>query len=347
MTKGADRFEFLDGLRGIAALSVAWMHGLAINGAGDMGFGNVGLAVDFFFCLSGFVVAHAYDQRLAQGMTVAGFMEKRLIRLYPMILIGVVLGALAAFYVGDQAPAKILRNTAGALALLPVGLLDNGLTYPLNVPMWSLFFEIAACLAYGVSVKVLPQRWTPWLLGLLGLMLAAAIIAAGQVTNFGLFGVGSFAVGTLRVAYPFLLGVIFHRIDARARVRRFPSWLGVILLVAVLYMPTLGGWEAAYHVLATLAFLPAVLLVGAATQTKYSALWSALGRLSYPLYLVHWPVFIALHHLMGDATPAVPAAMLGLVAASLAAFGILLAYDEPLRAWLSRRRSMKLSMSPQ
>jgi len=50
------------------------------------------LAVDFFFLLSGFVIAAAYERRLTDGMSLPAFARIRLIRLYPLILLGLLLG---------------------------------------------------------------------------------------------------------------------------------------------------------------------------------------------------------------------------------------------------------------
>ncbi len=46
-----------------------------------------GLAVDLFFALSGFVLAHAYEQKFERGMTAFDFMKIRFIRLYPLYIL--------------------------------------------------------------------------------------------------------------------------------------------------------------------------------------------------------------------------------------------------------------------
>jgi peptidoglycan/LPS O-acetylase OafA/YrhL len=101
------------------------------------------LAVDFFFLLSGVVVAHAYERRLKAGQTL-DYMLKRAVRLYPMILIGAALGAL--FYAtnaqarGSASLWIVAELYVLASICLPV-LKDNifppshGIT-PLNVPSW-------------------------------------------------------------------------------------------------------------------------------------------------------------------------------------------------------------------
>lgn len=93
-------FEVLDGLRGTAALSVLLFHILEIT-TPDVAHNplrHAHLAVDFFFALSGFVLGHAYDARLAVGanpgrrLSVKNFLLRRLIRLHPMGIVAMTLG---------------------------------------------------------------------------------------------------------------------------------------------------------------------------------------------------------------------------------------------------------------
>jgi peptidoglycan/LPS O-acetylase OafA/YrhL len=84
VTDGRHQFVLLDGLRGVAALAVVVTHALYFFPPTPMAY----LAVDFFFMLSGFVLAHAYGERLRQGMTAGRFMAIRLIRLYPLYALG-------------------------------------------------------------------------------------------------------------------------------------------------------------------------------------------------------------------------------------------------------------------
>ena len=97
-------FALLDGLRGVAALAVLWYHvnegfafAEATNGAGDgiiRSFNHGYLAVDFFFLLSGFVIAYAYDARWGKGLTIGSFFKRRLIRLPPLLIAGAIIGAI-------------------------------------------------------------------------------------------------------------------------------------------------------------------------------------------------------------------------------------------------------------
>ena len=93
--KPKQHFEILDGLRGLAALVVVVFHfmEIAITDYSKNFIAHGYLAVDFFFCLSGFVVAYAYDNRI-EGMGLMFFIKTRLIRLHPLVVIGSVLGLL-------------------------------------------------------------------------------------------------------------------------------------------------------------------------------------------------------------------------------------------------------------
>tara|TARA_R110002049_G_scaffold263086_9_gene439149 strand:- start:654 stop:1076 length:423 start_codon:yes stop_codon:yes gene_type:complete len=93
--KSKPHFEILDGLRGVAAVVIVIFHfmEIVITDFSKNFISHGYLAVDFFFCLSGFVIAYAYDKRIA-GMGLKTFIKRRLIRLQPLVIIGSVLGLL-------------------------------------------------------------------------------------------------------------------------------------------------------------------------------------------------------------------------------------------------------------
>src|ERR1700712_4057622 len=110
--KTKSHYEILDGLRGVAAIFVVTFHILEIYGGGspvNQVINHGYLAVDFFFLLSGFVVAYAYDDRW-EKMTVWDFYKRRLIRLQPMVIMGSIIGA-ALFYFGACAGNPLVSKT--------------------------------------------------------------------------------------------------------------------------------------------------------------------------------------------------------------------------------------------
>jgi peptidoglycan/LPS O-acetylase OafA/YrhL len=82
-------FVTMEASRGIAAICVMLNHYTGANL-----FPNP-IAPDFFWCLSGFVIASSYEQKLEGGMPVREFLRRRLIRVYPMYILGTFVGLLA------------------------------------------------------------------------------------------------------------------------------------------------------------------------------------------------------------------------------------------------------------
>ena len=321
-------FAFLDGLRGLAALAVVWLHAAVTFDLPWVPI-HAGLAVDFFFCLSGFVIAYAYDGRLCDGMRFGDFISRRLIRLYPLILFGAALGLAVKLGTGSPSGPATTDAIAAAL-LLPVGLADGRIPYPTNYPIWSLFFEILMSAAYGLLARWLSLRTIILLASGAGAVLIALTLLAGQVTGFGFKGTFHFLAGFVRVTYPFLLGVAVYRLGLH-RGRGAPAGLLVAAVVAILFAP-LGeaGW---FEAAAVAVLLPALVILGARVPaSSFDRLWSKLGDLSYPLYLVHLPILLWVAHFAfpNPTATAILASMTALGAAVIA----LKAYDEPTRAWL-------------
>ena len=147
ITRQKPHFVVLDGLRGVAALCVVIFHfsEMVIWDYSKLWIGHGFLAVDFFFCLSGFVIGYAYDDRIAK-IGLRKFLKARLIRLHPLVVFGSVLG-LIAFYANPfgitpgYGPGKIALLFAASVLLIPCGVMKErgGNLFGLNAPAWSLF----------------------------------------------------------------------------------------------------------------------------------------------------------------------------------------------------------------
>lgn len=146
-------YNILDGLRGVAALTVVCFHLFEAYATShlDQKINHGYLAVDFFFILSGFVVGYAYDDRW-KTMRIADFLKRRFIRLHPMVIIGALIGAVMFYFQGcsvwdvSQVPVvALIIATLMNVLLIPAtpGMEIRGVgeMYPLNGPSWSLFFE--------------------------------------------------------------------------------------------------------------------------------------------------------------------------------------------------------------
>src|SRR5690606_36728326 len=156
--KSKKHFEVLDGLRGIAALAIVIFHFMEwIYPDPSHNFiGHGFLAVDFFFCLSGFVIGYAYDDRI-KAMGLKEFFKSRLSRLHPLVIFGSVLGLLAFLFDAFSGESE-LYNT-GRIILLFIcsaflipftSMAERGYNnFGLNAPSWSLFWEYVANLIYA------------------------------------------------------------------------------------------------------------------------------------------------------------------------------------------------------
>lgn len=149
------RFDFLDGVRGLAALFVMFYHYTQHNGL--IFFKGAWIAVDLFFILSGFVLSYGYGAKIIDGMSFRDFFRIRLIRLAPLYFVGFLLG-LAFYVVASLQNGLIGLNgellvAASILNLFGLPYVNNevwpfgddhivGAAFPLNDPAWSLFFEI-------------------------------------------------------------------------------------------------------------------------------------------------------------------------------------------------------------
>jgi peptidoglycan/LPS O-acetylase OafA/YrhL len=338
------RFIFLDGMRGVAALAVGWLHASQIM-ALKYKPAHASLAVDFFFCLSGFVIAYAYDAKIYHGMSFNNFSIKRLVRLYPMILCGVLLGGAVLLKGGHLGPAQVFVCTVASLVLLPAGFIYQREAFPTNDPIWSLFFEFTANAAFWIERRVnLANARLPSMLILVTSGLALIVVACiwHGLEPVGFRTVPAFFAGFVRVTFPFFSGVFIYRFGLYKHGLPMPSLALAVALLALLALPLFSGaW--AYDVIAVIFVFPALVISG--TQATHSGLlsvaWKYLGKLSYPFYIVHQPILrivasaAKFMHLSGIALAALP--VLGILAAAVSAYVITIIYDEPIRRWLSAK----------
>lgn len=321
---GQHAFITLDGMRGMAALAVAARHApnllWRIAGIAPAGDGTTlppgplyesHLAVDFFFVLSGFVIAYAYGDRLRRGMSPGRFMTARLIRVYPLYLLALALSLVVEVVKlrhGMIAPATLAIDVAAAVLFLPSPASPTGL-FPLNFPAWSLFFELLANCVYALVGRRPDGR------ALVAIPLAAAALLLVAVPA-GWLGFGtlngamdagvdwaSAGGGALRVGFGFFAGVLVHRLSvARPPRLRLPPLVPVAVLVALLFAWPPSWARPAYDLAATLLVFPALVYLGSASVPgrHLARLFTWLGGISYAVYVLQIPVY----RLIGDTAAA-------------------------------------------
>ena len=361
-------YELLDGLRGVAALLVVIYHifeGLAFAQATDgVGSGlittlNHGhIAVDFFFLLSGFVISYAYDDRWNK-MSVGEFFKRRLIRLHPMLIMGAAIGALAFIAVGcERWDGSIAPISWVMIAMLltmcmipavpgvPFEVRGNGEMFPLNGPSWSLFFEYIGNICYALFMRRMSTKVLALFTLLLGI--AHAWFFIGDISGYDMIGVGwtidavNFWGGFIRMLFPFSMGMLVAR-TFRPREVKGAFWTCTFTLVALFAIPYIASnnelsINSLYEFICIAFIFPGIVWLGACGHTTgvTNRASRLLGELSYPLYIVHYPIMYIFYawliknniYTLGECW----AVALLVVATSLTlAYLCLKLYDKPVR----------------
>ena len=336
-------FDGLDGLRGVAALAVVFAHA---NGLFKAYYDSTSsyLVVDFFYILSGLVIAYAYGNRLDQDLRWTGFMRLRLMRLYPMLFAGVIVAGLVfvgrqmVYHTGLVSEGVVL--TALSLSLLPVGLLYAMTAYPIDNPIWSLFFEFVANAVYASPVRRFGRAWIVALLVLAIVALTAIAISVGTVSPLGYVGPVSFLTGFVRVSVPFTLGVLIWQLKLFTKFPTVPFWSVALGLGVVLFLHMDTRWI--YDMAAILVIFPLIVCLGAKAQVSAlgSRVCNIARRGSYPLYILHMSVLrvVDMAYKMSHIkiNPLVPMS-LGILLSLVLSWAFLRLYDEPVRRWIGRR----------
>ena len=340
-------FLVLDALRGVAALAVMLMHrGEAFNGIGVLP--HAYLAVDFFFLLSGLVIAYSYEERLVGGaMTAWTFAKVRLIRLYPLILAAalVSMSYLAVRQVlapGEHDAFALLGQGLSAALLLPTltGAAAAEYAYPLNTALWSLFFEVAVSFAYVLLLPWLSRRVLLALVAASGAVLVAVALRAGNL-DLGATP-QDFWLGGVRASFSFFAGVLMFRLFRARPVDGAAAPLALAALLVGLFCVPRGAGDSLFDLACVLLVFPAVLWFAA--QQAFTAGVGAcriLGGLSYPLYVLHLPVIVWCEGMakqvgLGESDERPLLTIAAWCIAVAAAWAALKLYDEPVRRMLTR-----------
>ena len=359
-------YDLLDGLRGVAALMVIFYHVFEAFATSpiDQRFNHGYLAVDFFFILSGFVIGYAYDDRW-KTMTTKDFIKRRLIRLHPMVVLGAVLGVIAFFIQGCEkwdgtqvSISMVMLALLINLFLIPAvpgsgpEIRGNGEMYPLNGPSWSLFFEYIGNIMYALFIRRMSTKALTALVVLAGIGLAS--FAIFNFSGAGHLGVGwtmeeyNLIGGFLRVLFSFSIGLLMSRVFKPIPVKG-AFWICSLAIVVLLSMPYVGNGEALwmngiYDSVCAILIFPMLVYLGASGKTtdKHSArICKFLGDISYPLYMVHYPLiylyfgWVKKENLtFAEAWPEALALVIGSI---VLAYISLKLYDEPVRRYLTKR----------
>lgn len=296
MSTQSNRFVALDAWRGLCACLVVIYHFRITSHIYDVTLIRYSfLFVDFFFVLSGFIIANAYYDALRNGFGIVRFTILRFGRLYPLHFF--VIAAFVAWdllltvigvrmFQGIHSAESLVTN----LLLLNAMGIHDGLNW--NYPSWSIGAEFYSYLVFGIVV-VGVVRWRKWVLA--GVLVVSLIVLANAPNGIG----SHHDFGFMRALYSFCLGFFVWRLHRAWRARRDTAqrdgtlaWTVLevaVVVLSALYVVAPLGLDAR---LLTPLFFCGVVFVFAQERGRVSLLlrgkvFVLLGDLSYSIYMIH------------------------------------------------------------
>jgi peptidoglycan/LPS O-acetylase OafA/YrhL len=285
------RFVVLDSLRGICALMIALYHLKAYSIFKQIPFfTNAYLFVDFFFVLSGFVIAINYQTRLTSGFGIKKFILLRFGRLYPLYLVVLVCFFIREALIGGPTafatPEKSLDTMLTDVFLIQCFGLYSFLSW--NWPGWSIAAEFWTCVLFALVATFWPQR-------IVAILSAASIFALyiiASQTNAGINVTYNF--GMLRSIIGFSTGVVVFAIWEKTNGYQVEERLAFVIemfcVISVVVFVSIVA-QSNYSLFAPLVFAIVVLVFakerGAISNFLKHRFFNMLGLLSYSIYLVH------------------------------------------------------------
>ena len=289
-------FTQLDSLRFFFAVAVVVVHTLGFTSTLIHG----GFAVDFFFILSGFVLSHALISRPTAPAT---FAWARLARLYPLHLLTLIWLLCMA---GGVKPGEISVAYSASAFFLNLTLLQGLGTLGVdswNFPSWSISAE------FLVNIFVLYPIVRRRSLAAAGILIILSLIAICRVWGpvFDLFNIqrvegsalsGGMLRGTAGILLGYLLYEAYLRLHARIDGARLmvPATICESLIIALLIFCLWTDslfWNVLPVPLSALLVLQMATVPGHLSRLLQSGIFPLLGNISYSIYLIHIPLFLA------------------------------------------------------
>ena len=308
-------------------------------------------------------------------LTIWSFFKRRLIRLHPMLVMGAFIGLICFFIQGGvkwDGSSTPLHWTLIAFVLtlffIPAypgasyDIRGNAEMFPLNGPSWSLFFEYIGNILYALFIRKLSNKMLGLLVGVTGILWIWFV--AFDISGYDMIGIGwtldavNFFGGLLRMMFPFTLGMLMARnFRQKSKVKSHKTlftknifWISIIILFALFSVPYFPktstiSVNGIYELACIMIVFPLIVWIAASSdsaQSKFTLKLSKfLGDLSYPLYIVHYPVMYVFYawliknqyFTLGETWQMV---ILVLTVCIVLAYACLKLYDEPIRKWLSK-----------
>lgn len=319
-TTGLSNIASLTGLRFVAAFMIVVLHSYQCFDIPDLrGVLNLGAGVNFFFVLSGFVIAHRY--RALKHDEVPMYVVSRLARIYPVHLLSLLAYAAVAAVVFPfqydlplhQKALVLLANLSLTQAHIPT----PEFYFSINAVSWSLscelFFYIVAAFVFTRQLNMRRALGVFMAFFLISLACYAfthqsALSELGTEGQFNLTKVGLVLTWPLTRAHEFFLGVLLQQLHQRCLLRTKRPLLADALGLAVFTISLFGATHlmksfkldlvSADFVMTLVCSLGSAFLIWvfsfelskASTMLFGNPVMVALGEASFALYMLHLPV---------------------------------------------------------
>jgi peptidoglycan/LPS O-acetylase OafA/YrhL len=297
ITQRVSRYIVLDFMRGFAAVIVLVFHIDYMLASYAPGLQKGYLAVDFFFILSGFVIAANYHMTVSPSISWFDFLSARFSRLWPLFILTTLLGCVVVV-------TKLTRDSGffdaygvfGSLAansvMLPSFFQAFGVDrlFLFNGASWSVFFELAINIVFFAVLRGLSLKS----LSILSVAFAGLLIFVAQDNGSldGGWAAASFHVGAARVLFGFTAGMAVYLASRKIRFHLNRPLTAVLIACFCLPFFVAGNWL----VDCMLVILGFPLLVLLASRCELDGLCarfgSGLGNISYSIYLLQTPFML-------------------------------------------------------
>lgn len=296
------RFLALDGWRGIAAILVALYHLDFYNHLHDLPFlRNSYLFVDFFFVLSGFVISHAYQNKLNSFQQAKEFIIFRIARLWPLhifiLFLFIILELVKLLilqntgewnaYTGPFTNEYSLHSIASNIFLLQSINLYDGLTW--NYPSWSISVELYTYLVF-MLFTLITHHYKSLIKPLNTLLISASILILFLSVDD--LDDATYNNGIFRCILGFFLGGLCYKLfmSHSEKAPPYPSLLETIMLIfIILFIQLFGGTK--YSLLSPFIFATAVFIFafegGVVSKLLRINVIQKIGTWSYSIYMLH------------------------------------------------------------
>lgn len=308
------RINKLDGLRGLFSVFIVFFHFdptlLPAFIGNNFVIRQSESFVDFFFVLSGYLIAVNYESRLSNWESFFVFLKNRWIRIYPLLLFSTIIFFVSLVISNSIFPS--LLHYASSVQMLVYQALDTlcltnstpllGDGLGLNFPTWSISSEMVSYLIFGFMMVLVPSQFK--MKAIIGLIAVCFLFLLYQERYF-LTGTWGFIRGLLC----FNLGYVVYVIAKKDF--KLPAFfelvLGIVLLV-LFYFLHQNNFTVQRELLA-LVFVPPLFALFILVLLKSNGLISRMldtspfqfvGKISYSIYLNHALIVVVIPRILFD-----------------------------------------------